>query len=202
MSGDTDRSEFEIEQAVFTLLTAFYNMNPGNELLGAVKRLEAVGQGADELSNYVSLIKNHAEGVVDEASMLELKRDWTKLFRGVSPDYGPIPPYEQLFSGGEIAETVGTLANIYADYSFEVQNERHDYIGVEFAFLAHLAALACKSCSEGEAASFERYSKEFYDFFNNHPKRWFSKFKQAALPCASTDFYKGVLEFTELVLMN
>jgi TorA maturation chaperone TorD len=197
MEGDISRSidDFKAEQAVFTILAAFYNNNPDVDMLKAVAGLDADGVMDDgELKAAVSLIKNSRE------DLLELKRDWTKLFRGVSPDYGAKPPYEQLFSGGEVAETVVGLAKIYTDYGLKPQEERHDYIGVEFAFLAIAAANAVEAYERGDSGAFADSAKAFKDFLENHPKRWFPNFKKAALPIASTDFYRGVLELTELLL--
>lgn len=196
--ANNDAGEFESEQALFSLLAAFYNVNPDSELLEAVSELEDDGWDEPKLQNAVELMKSQT----DEESILDLKRDWTKLFRGVSPDYGPKPPYEQLFSGGDIVEVAGALAKEYADYGFEVEGERHDYIGVELGFLVHLASLADAAYKKGDTEAFDTFAEEFDNFLEDHPKRWFSKFKDTALPHVSTDFYRGVLEFTEFFLAD
>jgi TorA maturation chaperone TorD len=204
MDGDAvgNAGEFESEQALFSLLAAFYNVNPDSELLEAVNELEDDGWDDPKLQNAVELMKSQTKTVTDEEAILELKRDWTKLFRGVSPDYGPKPPYEQLFSGGDIVEVAGALAKEYADYGFGVEGERHDYIGVELGFLVHLAALADVAYKKGDTEAFDAFAEEFDNFLEDHPKRWFSKFKETSLPHASTDFYRGVLEFTDFFLAD
>jgi TorA maturation chaperone TorD len=202
MQGNISSSidDLKAELAVFTVLAAFYNNNPNEELLKAVNELDSSAINEVELKAAISLIKNGAGSEAE--NILELKRDWTKLFRGLSPDYGARPPYEQLFSGGDVTEVVGALAAAYADYGFKPQAERHDYIGTEFSFLACVAAFATEAYEKGDNSAFNAHAKAFKNFLEIHPKQWFAKFKEHAFPIASTDFYRGVLEFTEFVLRS
>jgi TorA maturation chaperone TorD len=193
-------TELETESAIFQLLAAFYNINPCGELVDAAKELVAEGIDDEGLAKAISLIVNYGGASAGDDEILELKRDWTKLFRGVSPDYGPKPPYEELFSPWELTELMGELAKVYTANGFTPSGERHDYIGVELSFAAHLSALRVESFKEGDLESVERYGEILGEFLENHPKKWFKRFCDAAFPKVSTEFYRGVLQLTTLTI--
>ncbi len=91
---NTDIETAEAEQATFSMLTAFYNTNPDPQFLRTISALNPVEIEDVEIRKLIECILNSAGGA---EPLLELQRDWTKLFRGVSPDYGPVPPYAQQY---------------------------------------------------------------------------------------------------------
>ena len=189
----TDRiNEFETDAAIFKFLAAFYSVNPSEEILQAARELSETVEG-DELQDCIDNLRRGE-------NILELKQDWTKLFRGVSPEYGPTPPYEQLYTGEDLLALLKELAQSYTEAGFDASGERQDYIGTELAFLSFLAAEAAKALRNGDEALAEEYAERFESFFTAHPGRWFPAFRKTAASHASTGFYKGAMALTEFSL--
>src|SRR5512141_1208219 len=73
----------------------------------------------------------------------ELGVDRTRLYRGLSPTYGPPPPYEMVWSKTKpdvslLVELAGTYREMGLSPSPEMV-ERMDYLGVELDFMRELA---------------------------------------------------------------
>ncbi|MCD8569055.1 MAG: hypothetical protein LRY50_12320 [Geovibrio sp.] len=107
-------SNAEIDRATFRLLAAFYNYNPDRNFIEALMNLTSGSVPMNGISSAVSMITKYAcEAVRSDELVTELKRDWTKLFRGVAPDYGPKAPYEQLYVNSGSLKLISVLAQEY-----------------------------------------------------------------------------------------
>jgi TorA maturation chaperone TorD len=197
-------SDAEIDRAVYRLLAAFYNYNPDKNFLEALLNLSAEDVAEEKIADALKSISEYARKAVDSEEMItELKRDWTRLFRGVSPDYGAKPPYEQLFMKSASLELISELAqeyicNGFAEY-MEINN-RHDYLGTELSYAAHLASLRITALETGNFEEYVKYQEMFDVFVRKHLSGWAEIFCKDAEKYATTDFYKGVLKFTALTI--
>ncbi|MGE4267261.1 MAG: molecular chaperone [Deferribacterales bacterium] len=204
-NDETAINDAATDEAVFRLLAAFYNINPDMNLVKAVLKLTPEQISDAEIGKCITMIRDFASKVdEDESLLIELKRDWTKLFRGVAPDYGPKPPYEQLYVGSKGLEVISELADVYfANNYFEFFeiNNRHDYIGTELAFVAYLSSLRRIAAESGNVTEYLRLSGLSEDFIRYHICHWAERFCEEAFKHCSTDFYRGVMHLT-LSLIN
>lgn len=128
----------------------------------------------------------------------ELATDWTRLFRGVSPGYGPLPPY-----GGVYCENDGigtkTILKVNQEYLeqglgiSEEQNDRADYLGYELDFIKHLAERAATAQEQGRTEEEETYRNLICRFINEHVSTWVGDFCSQAASYVRTDYFKGFL---------
>jgi len=123
--------------------------------------------------------------------------DRTRLYRGVSPTYGPPPPYEMVWSKSWIdVSLLQALAAIYRENGLAPSTEvvdRLDYIGLELEFIH---TLAMRETEAREAAKTEKASDLLLvqkQFFCEHLEPWVPNFVNKALEDAKTDFYSGHL---------
>lgn len=200
---DIELQEVRLEEASFSLLAAFYNVNPCEELIKAVGKLMPADVSDPTLKGVMEMLTSIPHGVMSdyEDIMLELKRDWTKTFRGVSPDYGPRPPYSQVYKGAKDLSVISKLAEMYNSEGytgFLDLNNRHDYIGTLIGYLAYLAGDTSEKMLEGSSDAYELYCAKRDSFIEEHIASWFGSFCTEADKHVSTDFYKGVLKLTTL----
>jgi len=202
---DTELQEVRLEEASFSLLAAFYNVNPCEELLGAVANLAPADVADPTLKEIIEMLTSIPHGVISDYVdiLIELKRDWTKMFRGVSPDYGPKPPYSQVYKGAKDLSVISKLAEMYNNdgyTGFLDLNNRHDYIGTLIGYLAYLAGDTSEKMLSGSSEAYEEYCEKRDYFIEEHITSWFGSFCTEAEKHASTDFYKSVLKLTTLTL--
>ncbi|MCD8340414.1 MAG: molecular chaperone TorD family protein, partial [Burkholderiales bacterium] len=115
----------------------------------------------------------------EESKVLNLKRDWTKLFRGISPDYGPTPPYAALFLKEDPKKVMTGMVELYMDGGydgFQKIHDRVDYIGTAFQYLSFINLLRINAARNKNALEYSRLSLCFDEFFNHYVKPWVNTF--------------------------
>lgn len=193
---------------IFSLLAAFYNCNPEQDIIDGTRSLNTDEIADEDVKQAVLKIKNYAASTFphsDEEKLLNLKRDWTKLFRAVSPDYGPKAPYEEVYLAVKNPGLIKELAALYldADYTrYAELNNRHDYIGIQLDFAAFLSFQRANALNNNDLENYNRLTDLFEDFTVNHIASWFPKFCTEAFKHVRTDFYRGVLGLTYLALFD
>ena len=130
--------------------------------------------------------------------------DWTRLFRGVSPNYGPPPPYEAVYNQTHLAlpELFRKILNSYHEGGVTVKKDvanRPDYIGVEFEYLQFLGEHEVEALEQGDQEEASRYRECAAQFLENHLGQWAGSFCDKAIPAAQTDFFLGVLHLIKAV---
>ncbi len=136
---------------------------------------------------------------IQEASELaqSLGVDRTRLYRGLSPTYGPPPPYEMVWSKtGQDVKLLVTLAGIYREMGLGPSAdliERMDYIGVELDYLRELALHEAAAWESNASESAAKLIEAQRTFLHEHLASWVPFFIDKALEQAETDFYKGHL---------
>lgn len=193
---------------IFSLLAAFYNCNPKQSTIDGTRCLNTDEITDEDVKQAVLKIKNYAVSTfphTNEEKLLNLKRDWTKLFRAVSPDYGPKAPYEEVYLAVKNSGLIKELAALYldADYTrYAELNNRHDYIGVQLDFVAFLSFQRANALKENNLKNYNKLTDLSHDFTADHIASWFPKFCNEAFKHVRTDFYRGVLGLTYLALFD
>jgi TorA maturation chaperone TorD len=123
--------------------------------------------------------------------------DRTRLYRGVSPTYGPPPPYEMVWSTTwQEISLLQTLAGIYREMGMTPAPEAHerlDYIGVELDFMRELALREATAWESDPPAAAAKLLESQQAFMTEHLAGWPAAFVEKALEWVKTDFYKGHL---------
>lgn len=154
---------------------------------------EEMATGAARMLDFIGLtLADHRS---DLATRLGVER--TLLFRGVSPQNGPPPPYEAVWCLGRSEfDLLQEISAIYQQSGFRQSpnvHERQDYIGME---LDYLCALASCEANAWESEAFDLAKKMMlsqHAFLADHLSTWAPAFIEKALTYARTDFYTGQL---------
>ena len=154
---------------------------------------EDIASGAALMGKF--LMETHADKSAEVSEKLGVDR--TRLYRGVSPTYGPPPPYEMVWSKSWIdVGLLQVLAAIYRENRLAPSTkivDRLDYIGLELEFMHTLAMReteALESAKQEKANALLLVQKQF---FFEHLEPWIPSFVKKALEDAKTDFYSGHL---------
>ncbi len=124
--------------------------------------------------------------------------DRTRLYRGVSPVYGPPPPYEAEWvpapqGTSALLQQIAGLYHAGGLVQAPDSNERLDYIGIQLGYLKQLAAVEAGHWQAGDAGQACQVYSLQKSFFLEHLARWVPDFVEKALTYAQTDFYRGHL---------
>lgn len=152
-------------------------------------------QGFRDMARYVEESRRRSVGAVQQ----DLAVDWTRIFRGLSPAYSPMPPYEASFTGdgGNTIDIIQEINETYRAHGLSVEdgcNDRPDYIGLELSFLQYLAEAEAEAWEAGDAELAEARRKTARAFVEKHLGVWIHTFIAPALTFAKTGFYHGFLE--------
>jgi putative dimethyl sulfoxide reductase chaperone len=124
--------------------------------------------------------------------------DRTRLYRGLSPSYGPPPPYEAVWSKTErsVTAVLQSVSGIYQADGMTVSpnaKDRLDYVGVELDYLYQLAMREAQAWDAGEQERASGLLDRQDAFLREHLGQWIPAFVEKALTQAGTDFYRGHL---------
>lgn len=124
--------------------------------------------------------------------------DRTKLYRGVSPSYGPPPPNEVVWDKRVTDEipALKALADVYFAAGVGISaeaRERLDYIAVQLDFLRVLAVREMEAWQAAQPEQAKLALKQQSSFVTEHIGMWVPAFVEKALSMAQTDFYRGHL---------
>ena len=203
---ETDMIFAQKDAEVFLLLASFYNINPDKETVSAMTGLIADESGAKECVEAINKVRSIAEKVAEEegeALIIEIKKDWTKLFRGVAPNYGPKAPYEELFLRKRDPKHLKMLTDLYleAGYSSYVElKNRQDYIGVQLEFVGTLGLLRENALVNDDIELYSKLTETSEKFIRDHISSWFGAFYKEAQEHVQTDYFRGVLDLTLLLV--
>lgn len=156
-------------------------------------RVGLVGQGLQAMAVFVEQAAVQADDEVE--TMLAV--DWTRLFRGVRPGYGPPPPYESVYVGSDPLAAMESVAEVYRQLGVVPAegsgSNRPDYIGMELDFLRYLCEQQAAVYEQGEEEVFEQWSRAEEAFLQDHLGKWAPAFCDRAGSEARTGFYAGAL---------
>ena len=172
-------------------------------LVNAVDVGEAEGpvrRGLQEMADFVLETAEVPDTEVQEI----LAVDWTRLFRGVRPGYGPPPPYEGVYTDGDGLRAMHAVAHVYHTYGVTPAQggagNRPDYLGLELDFLRYACEQQALAYEQGEEEIVERWTEAERAFLTEHTAKWAPAYCERADGEARTGFYKGALHLIKGVL--
>jgi putative dimethyl sulfoxide reductase chaperone len=164
---------------------------------------EDVTTGASLMQGFVCSTGDKDESALSD----ELGVDRTRLYRGVSPSYGPPPPYEAVWTkaGTPVTELLQAVARTYREAGVVLSpetKERIDYVGIQLDFSQQLALREAEAWDAGEPERAKALIQEQLAFLTGHLTHWVPLFVERALPQAQTDFYRGHMRFLRGILAS
>lgn len=229
-TGDIDAKGDDIEPPVgpddaviarnrsgeFELLASLFNRSvdcgfidrlrePGIRFLQGGSQSEIISsdikKGLSEIAGFIQGIAGKRDEEVEQV----LAVDWTRLFRGVSPQYGPPPPFEGLYvqGGANSQEVLQSVSGFYRKNGFfpnPTFHNRPDYMGMELDFMGLLIEREADALDLGDRNEALGHFRAVRSFLSEHLGVWCGDFCDRALPYARTGFYRGVLHLTKGVV--
>jgi TorA maturation chaperone TorD len=133
-----------------------------------------------------------------------LRKDYTRLFLG--PGKLLAAPWEsaQVTEGRQLFQPQTLdVRQWYRRYGLESERmytEPEDHIGLELAFLAHLAQRGLEACAQNDTTRLDETLAAQRDFLTAHPLQWVHRWSEQVETKAHTDFYRGIAQVTRGVL--
>lgn len=196
----------QMRKEVLNLLAAFYNTMPGNiEMLSFALAISDVNCDNGDMNIGLKKLEDvarHSQQCKEE-ELIQFRQalgvEWTRLFRGVKPGYGPPPPKESSFR----LLDKHSLVLQYAQSGLHINpqmNEDVDYLGVEVQFLATLIEKEEQCWRLGLVNEALQVIEREYGFLLEHLWSWVPEFCAVALPQATTAFGEGIILLTRGLL--
>ena len=207
---EDDRDITECRSALYGLLANVYLRIPEGETLSvhwdpALRLLEFPQKGTEkplqDVQEGLNLIKDYlsTENPPAEERLLNLSRDWTRLFRGVDVK-GPLPPYESLYRTGRTQkEPVRQINRLFSGMGIRIPEEWHqppDYIGVELDFMRLLCAKEREARKKTETDALHGVLTAERSFLEHHLALWAPVFCKKMMEQAREGFYRGIARLT------
>jgi TorA maturation chaperone TorD len=126
----------------------------------------------------------------------DLRVDYTRLMLGVERVLAP--PWESVYFNEArlvFQEQTVQVRAWYKRFGVEAANheqEPDDHIGLEFAFVAHLAQQALAALDQQDAAAFEGLLAAQREFLAEHLLKWAAQWCELVETQANTDFFRGI----------
>ncbi len=157
-------------------------------------------QKHDDVLQGLSLLRefSHQYKIGDRKGIIkDLKAEYTRLFDHTEKI--PVAPWESVYLSKDhllFQEQVLKVRNWYRTYNLAIINlhkEPDDHIGLELAFIAHLARLIVHAAKNNEKDELDRLLTAQRKFLNEHVLKWIPTWCDLMLVYAESDFYKGIV---------
>jgi len=134
-------------------------------------------------------------GLSDE-QFVDVQTDYSRLFIG--PAKPLAPPWESVYFNEDhmiFQQQTAQVRAWYRRFGLEPEKlykEPDDHIGLELAFLAHLAGLGLQALEDSDDAKFAEILQAQSQFISQHPLKWVQLWNEQVEKHARTDFYRGL----------
>jgi len=138
--------------------------------------------------------QENQDGLTD-AAFAAIVADYTRLFIG--PGEVLAPPWESVYFNEErltFQEETLQARSWFRRHGLEsvkLKNEPDDHVGLELAFLAHVAGLGLSALEQKDETAFRQALEAQEQFFSEHLLRWVVPWSNLVLEYTQTDFYRG-----------
>jgi putative dimethyl sulfoxide reductase chaperone len=213
---DEDIQKASAHGKTYGSLARIFNQRPDTELVNNIKAMELdffnqflggvdlnsdVKEGLIKISVFVEQIKDQPKKTVEQSLLV----DWTRLFRGLQPGYGPKPPYEGVYLGENENDfkALERVARFYIKHGVtpaENAGNRPDYIGLELDFLCYLCEQQAEAWEKGDEGQAFNFQLAEHEFLKDHLGRWGAIFCARVIEEARTDFYRGFAHLTKGII--
>lgn len=193
------------EYLLFGLLGKLFYSTPDAELLEALVEDDVFDEApfAAEQPSVVeglALLREwseaYAQSDAQERKLADVQADHTRLF--VVTEQLPLTPWESVYYSEErllFQESTVDVRNWYAQFGLETvtgRSEPEDHIGLELAFVAHLAHRALMALDAGNEQAFNELVAAQKGFCQKHLMVWAPLWCSQMVEYARTDFYRGL----------
>lgn len=158
--------------------------------------------GLDLLSNWCAANRS---GISPE-NFLDLQAEYTRLFVGTGRVLAPL--WESVYFNEArliFQEQTLQVRKWFRSYGLEpekLNSEPDDHIGLEMAFVSHLANLGLQALDQGDDVKLEELLAAQRQFMSEHLLRWGSRWCSLVEENAKTDFYRGLSRLTLGALLS
>jgi TorA maturation chaperone TorD len=153
-----------------------------------------------DVAEGLRMLQTWSDGGLNEGAFEDLQGDYTRLFIG--PGKVVAPPWESVYFNKErliFQEQTIEVRDWYRRFGLEAEHLHHepdDHIGLELAFLVHLAQLGMTELEAGHQANLEEILQAQKDFLCKHLLQWGPIFCDQVCNQAHTHFYRGLALLT------
>jgi TorA maturation chaperone TorD len=147
-------------------------------------------------ANLLQAWSNENQSGLTNTAFNAIVADYTRLFIG--PGEVLAPPWESVYFNDKrltFQEQTLQVRAWFRRYNLEsvkLKNEPDDHVGLEFAFLAHMAMLGISALEQKNEKTFNQVLEGQGKFLSEHPLKWVSPWSDLILEHAWTDFYRGL----------
>lgn len=191
------------QSLMFGLLGKITYTYPDQELLEVIMEeglfAEApFGNKQEQTQKGLSLVNDWLDEYRDqkEQALKELRVDYTGLFIEITDK--EISPWESVYFTEERAifqKSTLKVREWYRRFGLQVTKlykEPDDHVGLEFAFLSHLAGQAVEALEDGDRDRTQKIIQAQKDFLGEHVLTWVPTWSEQLREYAKTDFYRGI----------
>lgn len=197
---DIDRAAVSQQRAaVYGFLASLF----ASPLAGAdIDRLSAASyEAGDDADSFTADILAAIRDIADSGENAQrLALEHTRLFRGISEEYGPPPPYESLWREGQLmGESTLHVSSRYleAGYLSDDGFAPCDHLVEELRFMA---ALCHAESAEGEPTEALSWRRQQRGFIDEHLTAWVSRYCEELAQTSREPLYRALARTTARVV--
>lgn len=170
----------------------------------AIGHMASVASGDTNENGFAGEICNvfrDSENQQDLATRLAVEH--TRLFCGISEEYGPPPPYESLWRDGRLmGDCTVQVATHYlnAGYGLDGRFSPCDHLAEELRFMAALCNEECEAWKATRPESVNRLRKQQLDFLDQHLMTWVGEYCRQLADLSKEPLYQALARVTATVL--
>lgn len=193
------------ELLLFGLLGKLFYENPEQSMLQQLVDEEIFSDvpfagTQEEVVQGLALLQTWAQEFSEapEARTLDVKADYTRLFVGTSTL--PLSPWESVYYSEErllFQESTMDVRRWYQRFGLEpinLRKEPDDHIGLELAFMAHLAQRGLMALENGDELALNDALDAQRGFARRHLLVWVPLWCAQMIEYARTPYYKGLAQ--------
>ncbi|MCX6078674.1 MAG: molecular chaperone TorD family protein [Chloroflexi bacterium] len=158
------------------------------------------GNDNAEIQSGLQLLQKWAGTGLSDEEFLNMQADYTRLFIGF--EKVAAPPWESVYFGDDyliFQQRMLDVRSVYQRFGLEaekIHQEPDDHIGLELAFMSHLAALGIQALCDQDMARWDELLEGQREFLAIHLGAWAFAWCARVEENAKTDIYQGVALLT------
>ncbi len=129
----------------------------------------------------------------------------SRLYHGVTPTYGPLPPYESVYRGQPVMGSIALeVKSLYEEFDYHLPGiniEPPDSLGSELGFMNHLFMGKAKAMREGDQRRIIYYLDAESCFLSEHLLLWAPAFCSEVIYCSNLNLYQGISKLTKAIIL-
>lgn len=172
----------------------------------SVKRMVSVATADGEEAGLAAEIFKAFVDVHDlDGLTLKLAQEHTRLFGGISEEYGPPPPYESLWREGVLmGESTVQVARCYLEAGYEPDGRFAplDHLVEELRFMASLSNAEYEAQDSGNEELAAQLSEKQQHFLTKHLGTWIGQYSKKISEVSTENLYRSLATVTKTVIAH